>query len=167
MGSTRHADGLGAANAALYGALVLKASWASSAATRRSMQSNRSRDTGPELAVRRLLHAAGLRYRVCARPIPEVRRTTDLVFRPSKVAVEVRGCFWHGCDLHYKPPVTNNTYWAAKVARNMARDSDTAQRLIEAGWLLVVVWEHDDAHVAAERVAAAVRQRRPRARHRS
>ena len=69
-------------------------SWASSPATRKSMQANRSRDTMPELALRKALHAMGLRYRVCARPIPELRRSVDVVFRPVRVAVEMRGCFW-------------------------------------------------------------------------
>jgi DNA mismatch endonuclease, patch repair protein len=121
------------------------------------MQGNRSRDTRPELALRRALHARGLRYRVCTRPLPDVRRTVDIVFRPTKVAVEVRGCFWHACPLHYKPPVTNDSYWAAKVARNTARDADTETRLLEAGWRLIVVWEHDDLEVAVDRVVEAVR----------
>jgi DNA mismatch endonuclease (patch repair protein) len=124
------------------------------------MQSNRSRDTAPELALRRKLHAAGLRYRVCTRPLPDVRRTVDLVFRPVKVAVEVRGCFWHGCPVHYKPPATNDSYWAAKANRNMSRDADTEQRLAAAGWLLIVVWEHEDVDAAAGRIADAVRSRR-------
>ncbi len=125
------------------------------------MQSNRSRDTRPELTLRRLLHAMGLRYRVCARPLPDVRRTADLVFCPSRVAVEVRGCFWHGCPEHYRAPSANNTYWSAKVARNMARDAATEQTLAEAGWHLITVWEHDDMAEAAEQIGAAVRARRP------
>lgn len=124
------------------------------------MQSNRSRDTSPELTLRRRLHAAGLRYRVCTRPLPGVRRNIDVVFRPAKVAVEIRGCFWHGCPTHYKPPATNNSYWAAKAARNMARDADTERRLAEAGWLLIVVWEHEDSSAAADRIVDAVQARR-------
>lgn len=135
-------------------------SWATTAAVRKSMQSNRSRDTRPELALRRVLHAMGLRYRVCARPLPELRRTADLVFRPSRVAVEVRGCFWHGCPEHYRAPSANNPYWSAKVARNMARDAATEQTLAEAGWQLISVWEHDDVAEAAEKIYAAVRERR-------
>lgn len=124
------------------------------------MQANRSRDTQPELILRRRLHAIGLRYRVCARPLPDVGRTTDLVFRPARVAVEVRGCFWHGCPIHYKPPATNETYWSAKVARNRARDNDTELRLGQAGWLLLSFWEHEDLVAAADAVAAAVWTRR-------
>src|SRR5579871_1868294 len=101
-------------------------SWATSPATRKSMQANRSKNTGPELALRRALHALGLRYRVCARPIPEVRRTADIVFRTARVAVEVRGCFWHGCPVHYREPVANNSYWTDKLQRNRRRDEQTA-----------------------------------------
>jgi DNA mismatch endonuclease (patch repair protein) len=135
-------------------------SWASSAATRKSMQSNRSRDTKPELALRKQLHALGLRYRVCARPIPDVRRTADVVFPSARVAVEVRGCFWHGCPEHYRAPAANATYWSEKVSRNQQRDDENALRLQDAGWLLEVVWEHEDSVEASQRIAAIVLQRR-------
>ncbi len=135
-------------------------SWATTAATRKSMQSNKSRDTKPELTLRRALHALGLRYRVCTRPLPDVRRTVDVVFRPAKVAVELRGCFWHGCPTHYRAPSANGKYWAEKVDRNVRRDLDTAQRLQEAGWVLEVVWEHEDLDQAAHRIAATVAERR-------
>lgn len=135
-------------------------SWASSPATRKSMQGNRSRDTRPELALRRQLHALGLRYRVCARPVPEVRRTADIVFGPARVAVEVRGCFWHGCPEHYRAPSANSGYWTEKVQRNQRRDVENEQRLRDAGWLLEIVWEHEDPVGASRRIAALVRQRR-------
>ncbi len=124
------------------------------------MQSNRSRDTKPELALRRQLHALGLRYRVCACPIPEVRRTADIVFGPARVAVEVRGCFWHGCPEHYRAPAANSGYWTEKVQRNRRRDAENEQRLRDAGWALVTVWEHEDPIEASQRIAAVVRERR-------
>lgn len=139
---------------------MAESSWATSAATRKSMQSNKSRDTKPEVRLRKALYALGLRYRVCARPLPNVARTVDVVFRPAKVAVELRGCFWHGCPEHYRAPKANNDYWAKKVSRNVARDEDTARRLADADWLLHVVWEHDDVQQAAERIAMTVRARR-------
>ncbi|WP_324187498.1 very short patch repair endonuclease [Actinokineospora iranica] len=139
---------------------MAESSWATSVVIRKSMQANKSRDTKPELMLRKALHALGLRYRVCARPLPDVRRTVDVVFRPVKVAVELRGCFWHGCPEHYRAPTANDSYWAEKVRRNVARDEDTARRLAEAGWLLEVVWEHEDLRQAAERVAMAVWARR-------
>ena len=129
------------------------------------MQGNRSRDTSPELALRRRLHTNGLRYRVCARPLPELRRNVDIVFRKAKVAVEVRGCYWHGCPEHYRPPHTNSEYWTTKITKNIARDQEMDRRLTEAGWLVVVVWEHDDLAEATDRVIEAVRSRRaPRSR---
>jgi len=138
---------------------MVKDSWASTPAVRRSMQSNRSRDTKPEMALRRALHSLGLRYRVCAQPIPGVRRTADVVFRSARVAVEVRGCFWHGCPEHYRAPSSNVDYWSAKIARNQQRDRENAEKLHDAGWILEVVWEHEDPEVAAKRVAAWVRKR--------
>ncbi|OLF17091.1 very short patch repair endonuclease [Actinophytocola xanthii] len=128
------------------------------------MQGNRSRDTRPELALRRALHALGLRYRVCTRPLPNVRRTADVVFPSARVAVEVRGCFWHGCVDHYKQPRTNSGYWANKIQQNLRRDEDLARTLQDAGWALEVVWEHEDATTAAVRVAAIVHERRIAAR---
>ncbi|MFD4760428.1 very short patch repair endonuclease [Streptomyces sp. NPDC058439] len=135
-------------------------SWASSAARRRNMQAIRSRDTQPERLIRRLVHANGLRYRVAARPLPDLRRTADLVFRPAKVAVFIDGCYWHGCPEHYAAPKTNQGYWSDKVARNVARDRDTDQRLTEAGWLVLRFWEHQDSDACALAIVDAVRERR-------
>ncbi|MFD8255100.1 MULTISPECIES: very short patch repair endonuclease [Streptomyces] len=135
-------------------------SWASSAARRRNMQAIRSRDTTPEKLIRRLVHAQGLRYRVAARPLPDLRRTADMVFRPAKVAVFIDGCYWHGCPEHYVPPKTNEGYWSDKVARNMARDRDTDQRLAEAGWTVLRFWEHEASEKCAARIAAEVEKRR-------
>ena len=135
-------------------------SWATTPAARRSMQSNRSTGTRPEMAIRRELHRRGLRYRVAARPIPEFRRTVDVLFSRARVAVEIRGCFWHGCPEHARLPTAHREYWEAKVARNRARDDETERRLAEAGWTLVVVWEHDPVSQAAGLIEALVRQRR-------
>jgi DNA mismatch endonuclease (patch repair protein) len=135
-------------------------SWASSAGNRRSMLSNRNRDTSPELALRSLVHASGLRYRVAAKPLPGMRRTADLVFRPVKVAVFVDGCFWHGCPDHYVLPKTNQDYWREKIGRNVQRDRDTDARLREAGWLVLRFWEHEPPEVCAETICTTVRARR-------
>ncbi|MET7437721.1 very short patch repair endonuclease [Streptomyces sp. NPDC005496] len=131
-------------------------SWASSAARRRNMQAIRSRDTKPERLVRSLLHAQGLRYRVAAKPLPDLRRTADIVFRPAKLAVFIDGCYWHGCPEHYVPPKTNSGYWSEKVARNMARDRNTDERLVAAGWTVLRFWEHDPAEECAVKIAATV-----------
>jgi DNA mismatch endonuclease (patch repair protein) len=131
-------------------------SWASSSAARATMVANRSRDTGPELRLRRELHARGLRYRVAARPVPELRFTADIVFRPARVAVFVDGCFWHSCPDHGTKPTTNGAYWSHKLQRNRERDVQTDQLLSEAGWLVIRVWEHEDPLVAASRIVAVV-----------
>lgn len=124
------------------------------------MRANRSRDTKPELTLRRAAHALGLRYKVAARPIPAVRRTADMVFTRAKVAVFVDGCFWHGCPQHHRAPTSNGDYWAAKVERNRRRDVDTDRLLAEAGWLVVRVWEHEDLLDHAKRLASTVHERR-------
>ncbi|MFF0004219.1 very short patch repair endonuclease [Streptomyces tibetensis] len=135
-------------------------SWASSAAKRRNMQAIRSRDTKPELLVRRLVHASGLRYRVAARPLPNLRRTADMVFRSAKVAVFIDGCYWHGCPEHYTSPATNPGYWSEKVARNVTRDLDTNSKLEQAGWLVLRFWEHTPAEESAAKIIQLVRDRR-------
>ncbi|MEU4397822.1 very short patch repair endonuclease [Micromonospora orduensis] len=132
------------------------ASWASSPAVRSVMRGNRSRDTRPELALRSAVHARGLRYRVGARPIPELRRTADLVFAGPKVAVFLDGCFWHGCPQHYRPSTRNGEFWLDKVSENRERDKATDLVLREAGWNVVRVWEHEDPKEAAQRVETAV-----------
>lgn len=116
------------------------------------MRANRSRDTRPELALRRAVHALGLRYRVAARPLPKIRRTADLVFSRAQIAVFLDGCFWHGCPEHHTKAVRNGQYWAEKIERNKARDSDTDQQLKEAGWTVLRIWEHEDLQEAALRV---------------
>ena len=124
------------------------------------MLANKSRDTRPELLVRSLVHRRGLRYRISARPLPGLRRTADLVFRPTRVAVFVDGCYWHGCPHHYKEPKTNTDYWRAKIAGNGQRDRQTDKLLSEAGWLVLRFWEHEDPNEIADAIATAVEDRR-------
>lgn len=125
-------------------------------ATRRRMSRQRSHDTDPERALRSRLHGLGLRYRLHQRPVAGLRRQADIVFRRARVAVFVDGCFWHRCPEHATSPKANGTWWAAKLAANVARDQDTDRRLAEAGWQVVRVWEHEDVEAAAARVAAVV-----------
>ncbi|CAM4454559.1 very short patch repair endonuclease [Nocardia ninae] len=135
-------------------------STASSKAVRASMQGNRSKNTTPELALRRLLHQRGLRYRVDSRPIPEFRRRADLVFHSDRVAVFVDGCFWHGCPDHYRSATRNEQFWREKIVGNQARDHETTGRLIEAGWAVVRVWEHEDVGKAANLIEQLLQERR-------
>ena len=90
------------------------------------MRSNKGRDTAPELALRRAVHARGLRYRVSARPLREIRRTADLVFTRARVAVFLDGCFWHGCPIHHTVAATNAGFWADKVETNRRREKQVA-----------------------------------------
>jgi DNA mismatch endonuclease, patch repair protein len=119
------------------------------------MQANRSRDTKPELRLRRAIHAHGLRYRVAAPPIPGVRRTADLLFTRAKIAVFVDGCFWHGCPEHHTVAKTNAEFWAEKVEGNRRRDRETDRMLGEQGWLVIRVWEHESQEAAVELIRDA------------
>jgi DNA mismatch endonuclease (patch repair protein) len=121
------------------------------------MQGNRRRDTQPEMALRRLLHAAGLRYRVDARPLPYLNRRADLVFSRAKVAVFIDGCYWHGCPEHGTTAKTNRTYWGPKIERNRVRDTETDRLLEAAGWTVARFWEHEEASDVADKVTRSVR----------
>jgi DNA mismatch endonuclease (patch repair protein) len=124
------------------------------------MSRQKSRNTEVELALRRALHAAGLRYRVHRRPLKGVRREADILFGPVKVAVFVDGCFWHGCPQHATWPKANADFWRTKIEGNRRRDRDTDERLASAGWLAVRVWEHEDPLQAAARVRGVIEARR-------
>ncbi|WP_405724795.1 very short patch repair endonuclease [Streptomyces sp. NBC_01537] len=119
-----------------------------------------SRDTTPELAVRRLLHASGYRYRLHTRVPGMARRTVDISFGRLKIAVFLDGCFWHGCPQHATSPKTNAEWWRTKLNRNMARDQETTKHLIDAGWTVLRFWEHEAPDVVAARVAAVIAQAR-------
>ena len=129
---------------------------ASSPLVRQRMQRQSRRDTKPELAIRKDLWRRGLRYRVDISPVPGFRRRADIVFTRAKVAVYVDGCFWHSCPDHATVPRANRDWWVAKLARNVERDRDTDRRLHDAGWTIVRVWEHENPHAAAERIAKLV-----------
>lgn len=123
------------------------------------MRANRRRDTKPEMAVRRAVHAAGLRYRVDVRPLVQLNRRADLVFSRARVAVFVDGCYWHGCPEHGTVAKSNASYWSTKIARNRERDRDTDLQLGAAGWHVVRIWEHQDPVCAADNIAKVVRTR--------
>lgn len=97
-----------------------------------------------ELAVRRELHAAGMRYRLHT-PVPGLpRRTIDIAFVGVKVAVFIDGCFWHGCPVHGSIPRSNTEWWADKLRRNSDRDTETGAHLQQHGWQVLRFWEHED-----------------------
>ncbi|MDO0933451.1 very short patch repair endonuclease [Streptomyces sp. DG2A-72] len=118
-----------------------------------------SRNTAPEVAVRKLLHAAGLRYRVNV-PVPGIpRRTIDIVFPKAKIAIFLDGCFWHGCPQHATHPKSNAEWWRTKLGKNMARDQETTKHLTTAGWTVLRFWEHEVPAEVAEEVKASVLRR--------
>jgi DNA mismatch endonuclease (patch repair protein) len=124
------------------------------------MSRQRNRNTKVEMALRRALYAAGMRYRVHRRPLKGVRREADILFGRAKVAVFVDGCFWHGCPQHATWPKNNAEFWRTKIEGNKRRDLDTDERLAAAGWLALRVWEHEDPIEAATRVRNVVEARR-------
>lgn len=104
-----------------------------------TMSRIRSKDTKPEVAVRRAAHKLGLRFRLHRRDLPG---TPDLVFPSRQTAVFVHGCFWHrhGC-ARATLPATNVPYWTAKFDRNVQRDARNAKELRKLGWRCVRIWE--------------------------
>ncbi|KOV64802.1 DNA mismatch repair protein Vsr [Streptomyces sp. NRRL WC-3618] len=123
------------------------------------MSRQASKDTSAELAVRRLLYAAGLRYRV-EYPVPGMpRRRIDVAFTRAKVAVLIDGCFWHGCPKHATQPKANAEWWRNKLDRNMARDRETTEHLTAEGWMVLRFWEHEAPEEVAVRVASTVQRR--------
>jgi DNA mismatch endonuclease, patch repair protein len=110
------------------------------AATRsRMMAGIRSKDTVPELVVRRGLHALGFRYRLHDRSLPG---TPDLVLPRWKAAIQIHGCFWHrhDCTL-FRWPATRPEFWRSKIARNVGRDREVDAALDRAGWRVLTIWE--------------------------
>lgn len=105
----------------------------------RNMSRIRSRDTKPELILRKALFNQGFRYRVNYK----LTGKPDIVFVKKKLAIFVDGCFWHGCPACYRRPKSNTDYWDKKVETNMNRDKANSGILKEQGWTVMRFWEHD------------------------
>ncbi|MGD0870176.1 MAG: very short patch repair endonuclease [Bryobacteraceae bacterium] len=107
---------------------------------RRTMQAVKSKDTGPEMFVRRMLHASGFRYRLHRRDLPGC---PDIVFPGRQKVIFVHGCFWHGhgCARGARMPKANAEYWSSKIGRNQARDAKILAQLRSDGWKVLTVWE--------------------------
>lgn len=107
------------------------------------MASVRQKDTGPEMAVRRMLHSMGYRYSLHRRNLPG---RPDLVFGPRHKVVFVHGCFWHGHDCRKgRLPTSRVDYWSEKVSKNKARDARNVRDLAACGWEVCIVWECETA----------------------
>lgn len=121
----------------------------------RTMAAVRSKDTGPEMLVRRMAHSLGYRFRLHRRDLPG---KPDMAFPARRAVVFVHGCFWHGhgCARGARVPKTNTDYWTAKVGRNRARDEASVAALEAAGWRVLVVWECEikDSSALAGRLQA-------------
>ena len=118
----------------------------------RCMSHVRSRNTGPELILRRALWRQGARYRLNSK----LTGKPDLLFPSAHLAVFVDGCFWHGCPLHAAQPKTNAMFWRAKLEANKRRDIVVNATLAAEGWRVLRVWQHElrDVNAAAARVLA-------------
>ena len=123
------------------------------------MRGNKRTDTKPEIALRAELHRRGLRFRkdyfLSIAGARGVR--ADIVFTRARVAVFIDGCFWHGCPQHGHAPRRNTGYWGPKLERNRRRDQLVTERLVEADWRVIRLWEHVPPPEAAELVASSVR----------
>ena len=106
----------------------------------RVMTSIRSRNTGPELLIRRKLWASGKRYRIHDRSVLGI---PDISNKRKKVAVFIDGCFWHGCSSCYKEPTSNVKYWKEKIIRNRERRRQVLKDLREYDWTILEFWEHE------------------------
>jgi len=103
------------------------------------MAAVKSKDTTPEMFIRRLVYSLGFRYRLHVRSLPG---TPDLVFPRLKRVIEVNGCFWHMHDCgRCRIPSSRRDYWIAKIERNAARDKRTRRELRKLGWKVLVLWE--------------------------
>lgn len=98
----------------------------------------KSRDTKPELIVRKYLYARGYRYRKNFKRLPG---TPDIVLKKYGVAIFIHGCFWHGHDTHMRLPKSNVEFWQKKIERNRARDIRDRVALKKLGWAVITVWE--------------------------
>ena len=108
----------------------------------------RSKNTKPEMTVRRLLHALGYRFRLHVRALPG---SPDLVFPSRKKVIFVHGCFWHAhgrCRLANSPK-SQSAYWTEKFLRNKQRDKANLTRLRKQGWKVFVIWECETKNEAA------------------
>ncbi|QRF22267.1 very short patch repair endonuclease [Alicyclobacillus sp. TC] len=104
------------------------------------MKAVRSRNTSPEIRVRRELWKRGIRFRVNVKDLPG---KPDIAVKKLKVAIFIDSCFWHGCVEHGRIPKSNVAFWTTKIDRNKERDRRVTEQYIANGWCVVRIWEHD------------------------
>ena len=104
-----------------------------------NMRAIRSKDTKPELCLRKALHANGFRFRLCVNSLPG---TPDIVLPKYHAVIFVHGCFWHGhLCTRFKWPSTRPEFWREKIGRNRANDQKVTESLLASGWRVGIVWE--------------------------
>lgn len=105
-----------------------------------NMSRIRAKNTGPEVKLRKLLSAAGIRgyrihYNLPGKP--------DIVFTKKKIAIFIDGCFWHKCPICFQEPETRKEFWLKKIQSNVDRDKKVNTQLKEGGWKIIRIWEHE------------------------
>ncbi len=129
-----------------------------SESVRNRMRNTPRRDTPFEIAVRRRVHARGLRFRVDRAVAGGVSRARpDLVFAGPRVAAFLDGCFWHSCPEHRSIPQANRRFWLQKLRANAERDERHRRELEAARWRVLRFWEHEDPDLVAAAIERAVR----------
>jgi len=101
------------------------------------MSSIRSRNTKPELKLKKALRGLGFSYQ------PKIAGKPDFANKKRKIAIFVDGCFWHKCPSHYREPTSNKRYWLPKIERNVERDKENKKTLKSKGFKVLTIWEHD------------------------
>ncbi len=121
-----------------------------------NMSRIRSRDTGPEIELRKALWREGLRYRLGY----DLPGRPDLTFVGARVAVFVDGCFWHGCPVHYSAPSTRQEFWSGKLRANVERDLARDDALIRLDWQPIHVWQHElkDVRRLVRQIASSLKE---------
>ena len=105
-----------------------------------NMSRIRGKDTRPELILRKILYAKGIRgyrihYRLPGKP--------DIVFVKKKIVIFIDGCFWHKCPICFKEPETRKEFWMKKIKENVRRDEENLKKLSSDGWTVLRFWEHE------------------------
>jgi DNA mismatch endonuclease (patch repair protein) len=123
------------------------------------MSAIHSKDTVPEITLRKALWATGYRFRV-----QYGKEKIDIAFPSKKLAIFVDGCFWHSCPIHFHEVKTNREYWQPKLKKNKQRDELKNKRLQEQGWTVLRFWEHEltDIDKVVNKIQKTLREKQQR-----
>jgi DNA mismatch endonuclease (patch repair protein) len=121
------------------------------------MRATRRKNTHPEIALQTLLRNEKIEFETENLLLIGYKRKVDIIIKGKKVAIFVDGCFWHGCPIHGTWPKQNAEFWRDKIIQNQQRDRDTDQKLLDAGWRVIRIWEHEDMVLAVERISREIK----------